>query len=108
VRISSVTGTRSERLRLMLKLSAQEAQRLNKRYAGRTVGIVHKGPHKGTEWGYLLIVSESGMVYHSEDFHREFFISWDDFSHFSKIGEPKAMNAARYNRNNQGKFSKSL
>jgi hypothetical protein len=87
-------------------LSVEQAQRLNKRYAGRAISFTQSGRHRGAMHGYLLVVSESGFVYYDEDWCREFFQDWETFGKFSHISEAKSLRHKRYNKDSQGKFSK--
>jgi hypothetical protein len=87
-------------------LSAENAQKLNKRYAGRAISFTEVGRYKGAAHGYLLVVTESGFVYYDEDFCREFFTPWEKFDRFVSISESKSLKHKRYNKDEHGKFAK--
>jgi hypothetical protein len=87
-------------------LSIENAQKLNKRYAGRAISFTQKGRYKGANHGYLLVVSESGFVYYDEDFCREFFQDWETFDGFKHISETESSLYRSYSKDRSGRFTK--
>lgn len=89
-----------------MKISIENAQKLNKRYTGRAVSFTVKGRYRGSVNGYLLVVSESGFVYYDEDFCREFFQDWDTFEGFKHISETESSLYRSYSKDRSGRFTK--
>jgi Na+-transporting NADH:ubiquinone oxidoreductase subunit NqrF len=89
-----------------MKLSAEQAQKLNKRYAGRAISFTEVGPNRGAAHGYLLVVSESGFVYYDEDWCREFFTPWEKFEGFTQISETESSLYRSYSKDRSGRFTK--
>jgi hypothetical protein len=87
-------------------LSIENAQKLNKRYAGRAISFTQQGRYRGANNGYLLVVSESGFVYYDEDFCREFFQDWETFGEFKHISETKSSLYRTYKKDRSGRFTK--
>jgi len=90
-----------------MKLTIENARKLNTRYAGRAISFTQNGRYRGAMHGVLLIVSESGFVYYDEDWKREFFQDWDTFGGFQHISESKSLRHKRYNKDSNGKFAKN-
>jgi Na+-transporting NADH:ubiquinone oxidoreductase subunit NqrF len=88
-----------------MKLSAENAAKLNKRYNGRAITFTQNGRYKGAIHGYLLVVSESGFVYYDEDWCREFFQDWDTFGGFRHISENKSSLYRHYSKDRSGRFT---